>query len=162
MRVETTLDRLVDDHARRIAPSLPRPRLRKEILDEVLGLGPLEDFLRDPTVTEIMVVDRDTIYVERKRPLELTGARFSSDDALRSAIERIVTPLGRRIDESTPMVDARLKDGSRVNAIIPPLALRGPVPHDSQVLARAARRSSDLHRLRLARRAHGALPRRAR
>ena len=77
-------------------------------------------------VTEVMVVDRATIYVERKGRLELTGQRFSSEDALRSAIERIVTPLGRRIDESTPMVDARLKDGSRVNAIIPPLALRGP------------------------------------
>ena len=126
LRVETTLDRLVDDHARRIAPSLPRPRLRKLILDEVLGLGPLEDFLKDGTVAEVMVIDRDTIYIERRGRIELTGARFTSDDALRSAIERIVTPLGRRIDESTPMVDARLKDGSRVNAIIPPLALKGP------------------------------------
>ncbi len=126
LRVETTLDRLMDDHARRIAPSLPRPRLRKLILDEVLGLGPLEDFLRDATVAEVMVIDRDTIYIERRGRIELTGARFTSDDALRSAIERIVTPLGRRIDESTPMVDARMKDGSRVNAIIPPLALKGP------------------------------------
>ncbi|HEY2743615.1 MAG TPA: ATPase, T2SS/T4P/T4SS family [Polyangia bacterium] len=126
LRVETTLDRLVDDHARRISPSLPRPRLRKLILDEVLGLGPLEDFLKDATVAEVMVIDRDTIYIERRGRIELTGARFTSDDALRSAIERIVTPLGRRIDESTPMVDARLKDGSRVNAIIPPLALKGP------------------------------------
>ena len=126
LRVETTLDRLIDDHARRIGPSLPRPRLRKLILDEVLGLGPLEDFLRDATVAEVMVIDRDTIYIERRGRIELTGARFTSDDALRSAIERIVTPLGRRIDESTPMVDARLKDGSRVNAIIPPLALKGP------------------------------------
>jgi len=126
LRVETTLDRLVDDHARRISPSLARPRLRKLILDEVLGLGPLEDFLKDATVAEVMVIDRDTIYIERRGRIELTGARFTSDDALRSAIERIVTPLGRRIDESTPMVDARLKDGSRVNAIIPPLALKGP------------------------------------
>ena len=126
LRVETTLDRLVDDHARRISPTLPRPRLRKLILDEVLGLGPLEDFLKDATVAEVMVIDRDTIYIERRGRIELTGARFTSDDALRSAIERIVTPLGRRIDESTPMVDARLKDGSRVNAIIPPLALKGP------------------------------------
>src|SRR5262249_11723759 len=101
-------------------------RLRKELADEVLGLGPLEDMLADPGVSEIMVVDRATIYVERGGKLTITGARFSSEDALRSAIERIVTPLGRRIDESTPMVDARLKDGSRVNAIIPPLALRGP------------------------------------
>ena len=126
LRVETMLDRLIDDHARRIGPSLPRPRLRKLILDEVLGLGPLEDFLKDATVAEVMVIDRDTIYIERRGRIELTGARFTSDDALRSAIERIVTPLGRRIDESTPMVDARLKDGSRVNAIIPPLALKGP------------------------------------
>jgi len=126
LRVETTLDRLIDDHARRIGPTLARPRLRKLILDEVLGLGPLEDFLKDATVAEVMVIDRDTIYIERRGRIELTGARFTSDDALRSAIERIVTPLGRRIDESTPMVDARLKDGSRVNAIIPPLALKGP------------------------------------
>jgi pilus assembly protein CpaF len=126
VRVESTLDALIDDQARRIGPHLERPRLRKLILDEVLGLGPLEDFLKDPTVAEVMVTDRDTIYIERKGCIELTGARFTSDDALRSAIERIVTPLGRRIDESTPMVDARLKDGSRVNAIIPPLALRGP------------------------------------
>src|SRR4029079_13371349 len=90
------------------------------------GAGPLEDLLGDQTVSEVMVVDRATIYIERRGRLEATGARFYSEDALRSAIERIVTPLGPRIDESTPMVDARLKDGSRVNAIIPPLALKGP------------------------------------
>ena len=126
LRVESTLDALIDDQARRIGPALDRRRLRKLIVDEVLGLGPLEDFLKDPTVAEIMVTDRDTIYIEQQGCIVHTGARFTSDDALRSAIERIVTPLGRRIDESTPMVDARLKDGSRVNAIIPPLALRGP------------------------------------
>ncbi len=82
--------------------------------------------MSDPTVTEIMVVDPATIYVEQSGRLELTGARFIDDERVRAVIERIVTPLGRRIDESTPMVDARLKDGSRVNAIIPPLALRGP------------------------------------
>ena len=120
------MDELLDEHARELPKGLDRGRLRKELADEVLGLGPLEDLLSDPIVSEVMVVDRATIYVERKGRLELTGQRFSSEDALRSAIERIVTPLGRRIDESTPMVDARLKDGSRVNAIIPPLALRGP------------------------------------
>jgi pilus assembly protein CpaF len=125
-RVLQLMDEILDEHARELPPKLDRGRLRKELADEVLGLGPLEDLLTDPTVSEVMVVDRATIYVEKKGKLELTGARFSSEDALRSAIERIVTPLGRRIDESTPMVDARLKDGSRVNAIIPPLALRGP------------------------------------
>jgi pilus assembly protein CpaF len=125
-RVLQLIDELLDEHARELPRGLDRPRLRKELADEVLGLGPLEDLLADPAVTEVMVVDRATIYVERRGKLELTGQRFSSEDALRAAIERIVTPLGRRIDESTPMVDARLKDGSRVNAIIPPLALRGP------------------------------------
>jgi pilus assembly protein CpaF len=125
-RVLQLMDEILDEHARELPKGLDRGRVRKELADEVLGLGPLEDLLSDASVTEIMVVDRATIYVERKGRLELTGARFSSEDALRSAIERIVTPLGRRIDESTPMVDARLKDGSRVNAIIPPLALRGP------------------------------------
>ncbi len=125
-RVLQLMDELLDEHARELPKGLDRGRLRKELADEVLGLGPLEDLLSDPIVSEVMVVDRATIYVEKKGRLELTGARFSSEDALRSAIERIVTPLGRRIDESTPMVDARLKDGSRVNAIIPPLALRGP------------------------------------
>jgi pilus assembly protein CpaF len=125
-RVLQLMDELLDEHARELPKGLDRGRLRKELADEVLGLGPLEDLLADQTVSEVMVVDRATIYVERRGRLELTGQRFSSEDALRSAIERIVTPLGRRIDESTPMVDARLKDGSRVNAIIPPLALRGP------------------------------------
>jgi len=125
-RVLQLMDEILDEHARELPKGLDRGRLRKELADEVLGLGPLEDLLSDPIVSEVMVVDRATIYVEKKGRLELTGQRFSSEDALRSAIERIVTPLGRRIDESTPMVDARLKDGSRVNAIIPPLALRGP------------------------------------
>ncbi|HEY1587125.1 MAG TPA: FHA domain-containing protein, partial [Polyangia bacterium] len=112
-RVLQLMDELLDEHARELPKGLDRGRLRKELADEVLGLGPLEDLLSDPIVSEVMVVDRATIYVERKGRLELTGQRFSSEDALRSAIERIVTPLGRRIDESTPMVDARLKDGSR-------------------------------------------------
>jgi len=100
--------------------------LVQELADEALGLGPLERFLADPDISEIMVVDPQTIFVERLGKMQLTGCRFTDDDSVRAVIERIVTPLGRRIDESTPLVDARLKDGSRVNAVIPPLALRGP------------------------------------
>ncbi len=99
--------------------------LRREIVDEALGLGPLEDLMRDPGVSEIMVNGPDKIYVERKGKIELTAKRFSSSRQLRLIIERIITPLGRRIDESSPMVDARLPDGSRVNAIIEPIAIDG-------------------------------------
>jgi pilus assembly protein CpaF len=94
--------------------------------DEALGLGPLQELLEDDAISEIMVVDPGTIYVEEHGRIRLTPLRFTDDESCRAAIERIVTPLGRRIDESTPLVDARLKDGSRVNAIIPPLAIRGP------------------------------------
>jgi pilus assembly protein CpaF len=110
-------------------PALPagvdRARLAKEVLDEAVGLGPLEDLLADPTVTEIMVNRFDQIYVERSGKLTLSDIAFTAEKNVVSAIERIVAPLGRRIDESSPMVDARLKDGSRVNAVIPPLALKG-------------------------------------
>jgi len=107
-------------------PETEQARLIKEVGDEALGLGPLEQLLKDERVSEIMVVDPNVIYVERDGKLELTGQSFSDADALRATIERIVTPLGRRVDESSPLVDARLADGSRVNAVIPPLALRGP------------------------------------
>ncbi len=100
--------------------------LVSDIVDEAVGLGPLEKLLRDPTVTEIMVNGKDRIFIEQKGKIQQTLATFSSDASLRTIIDRIVTPLGRRIDESSPMVDARLADGSRVNAIIPPLALNGP------------------------------------
>ena len=99
--------------------------LRREIVDEALGLGPLEDLLRDPDITEIMVNGPATIYVERGGKIERTTKRFSNDRQLRLIIERIITPLGRRLDESSPMVDARLPDGSRVNAIIDPIAIDG-------------------------------------
>ncbi len=99
--------------------------LRQEILDEALGLGPLEDLMKDPDVTEIMVNGADTIYVERRGIIEKTTKRFGDHRQLRLVIERIITPLGRRIDESSPMVDARLPDGSRVNAIIEPVAIDG-------------------------------------
>jgi len=108
-----------------LAPAA-RESLVHELADEALGLGPLEQFLSDPDINEIMVVDPKTIFVERKGQMQLTGRRFTDDDSVRAVIERIITPLGRRIDESTPLVDARLKDGSRVNAVIPPLAVRGP------------------------------------
>ena len=100
--------------------------LVKDVLNEALGLGPLEDFLADPTITEVMVNHSQQIYIERDGRLNLTDKTFSSNNAVLGVIERIVAPIGRRIDESVPMVDARLKDGSRVNAIIPPLAIKGP------------------------------------
>ncbi|MGA2991566.1 MAG: CpaF family protein, partial [Candidatus Korobacteraceae bacterium] len=103
-----------------------RERLTREVLDEVFGLGPLEPLLADPTVSDILVNTYRQIYVERKGMLELTGVHFRDDAHLLSIIERIVSAIGRRVDESSPMVDARLADGSRVNAIIPPLAVDGP------------------------------------
>ena len=104
-----------------------RERFLREIQDEVLGLGPLEPFMQDPTVSDILVNTCKQIYVERFGKLETTEARFKDDAHLRRIIDKIVSAVGRRIDESCPMVDARLADGSRVNAIIPPLALDGPI-----------------------------------
>jgi pilus assembly protein CpaF len=104
-----------------------RERLIREIADEILGLGPLEPFLQDPTVSDILVNTYKSIYVERYGKLEVTDARFKDDGHLRKIIDKIVSSIGRRIDESSPMVDARLADGSRVNAIIPPLAIDGPM-----------------------------------
>ncbi|MBC7466386.1 MAG: Flp pilus assembly complex ATPase component TadA [Bdellovibrio sp.] len=103
-----------------------RQKIVKEVLEEALGLGPLEDMLADPAVSEIMVNGANRIFVEKSGKVQLTGIKFTSNDHLRRIIERIVTPLGRQINNSTPMVDARLKDGSRVNAIIEPLAIDGP------------------------------------
>ena len=103
-----------------------RKRLLAEIQDEVIGLGPLEPFVQDPTVNDILVNGYKHIYVERAGKLELTKARFKDDDHLRKIIDRIVNLVGRRIDESQPLCDARLLDGSRVNAVIPPLAVDGP------------------------------------
>ncbi len=103
-----------------------RSRIIKEVLEEALGLGPLEDLLADPAVTEVMVNGYKKIFIEKQGKLQLTSVTFTSNLHLRNVIERIVTPLGRRIDEKTPYVDARLKDGSRVNAIIEPLSIDGP------------------------------------
>ena len=104
-----------------------REQLYSEIVDEVLGFGPLEPLLQDPTVSDVLVNTYKQIYVERFGKLEATHVRFRDDDHLRRIIDKIVSAVGRRIDESSPMVDARLLDGSRVNAIIPPLALDGPI-----------------------------------
>ncbi len=106
---------------------LERDQLLKDIEDEVMGLGPLEPFMRDPTVADILVNTYRQIYVERHGKLEKTEARFKDDAHLRRIIDKIVSAVGRRIDESSPMVDARLADGSRVNAIIPPLSIAGPM-----------------------------------
>ena len=103
-----------------------KERVESDLLDEVFGLGPLEPLLRDPAVSDILVNNRNVVYVERRGILERTGAKFRDDRHLMQVIDRIVSRVGRRVDESSPMVDARLPDGSRVNAIIPPLALDGP------------------------------------
>jgi septum site-determining protein MinD len=124
-RTQKTISELVD----RLSPGLPRDdrtRVIKETLDEALGLGPLEELLADPNVTEIMVNGCDMIYAEKAGKIALTPVSFTSNLQLRNVIERIVSPLGRRIDERTPYVDARLPDGSRVNAIIEPLSIDGP------------------------------------
>ena len=104
-----------------------REKIFTEVLDEVLGLGPLETLLKDPTVSDILVNTYKSIYVERFGKIENTDVRFKDDAHLRTIIDKIVSSVGRRVDESTPMVDARLQDGSRVNVIIPPLALDGPM-----------------------------------
>jgi pilus assembly protein CpaF len=103
-----------------------RARIAELILRDTVGLGPLEELMADPRVEEVMVNGPDEVYVEREGRIARTGVRFDSERALRDAIERILTPLGRRIDELSPMVDARLDDGSRVNVVIPPLAVGGP------------------------------------
>ncbi|MEV8147768.1 CpaF family protein [Arthrobacter sp. NPDC080073] len=129
---ESELHQYVKDELRAIIDEdeiplsvLERQRLVQEIIDDVLGLGPLQRYLDEEAVTEIMVNGPDKVYVERAGKLYLTGAKFSGEEHLRRIIERIVTKVGRRIDESSPLVDARLSDGSRVNAIIPPLAVGG-------------------------------------
>ena len=104
-----------------------RVRMLEQITDEILGLGPLEPLLRDETLTEVMVNGPQQVYIERDGKLELTNVTFQNDEHVMKIIQRIIAPIGRRVDESSPMVDARLADGSRVNAIIPPLSLVGPV-----------------------------------
>ena len=129
---EEQLHRLVRDELQGVVEAEQAPltteqrqRLISEVRDDVLGLGPLQKLLDDVAVTEVMVNGHEHVYVEREGRLSRTAVRFTSEQHLRQIIERIVTRMGRRIDESSPMVDARLEDGSRVNAIIPPLAFTG-------------------------------------
>lgn len=122
LMIEGIITQLSDE----LPEALDSEQLHRHVLNESVGLGPLEYFLEDETITEIMVNSHQEVYVERAGQLERSPLTFSSDATVMSVIERIITPLGRRIDEGSPIVDARLKDGSRVNAIIPPLALKGP------------------------------------
>ncbi len=124
--VAEELSRVIEDEAAPLTTD-ERKQLASQLRDDILGYGPLQAFLDDPAVTEVMVNAADSIYVERAGRIEQTDVRFSSKAHLRRVIDRIVSQVGRRIDESSPMVDARLPDGSRVNAIIPPLAVDGPV-----------------------------------
>ena len=124
--INNYLQRIVDEDDYSVAMR-DRPRLVSDIRDEMLGLGPLEALRKDDTITEIMVNGPKQIFVERMGHLQLSGVQFHDDAHLYNIIERILSPLGRRIDESSPLVDARLDDGSRVNIIIPPLSLVGPV-----------------------------------
>jgi Flp pilus assembly CpaF family ATPase len=125
-KAEAAVARILDEEGSTLTDRAARKRIVKEVCDEALGLGPLEDLLADDRVTEVMVNGRDNVFCEMAGKLQKTDLSFTDDAQLLSVIERIVTPLGRRIDEKSPMVDARLADGSRVNAIIPPLAIDGP------------------------------------
>lgn len=125
-RVLETVEGIVKDVAQRLPADISAPSLIKEVYDEAVGLGAIEDLLADPDITEIMVNGPQHIYVERRGRIELTDRTFLDEKTVLAVIERIVSPLGRRIDESQPYVDARLRDGSRVNAIIHPLSLIGP------------------------------------
>jgi len=126
-KIRSVVEKILHEESDNLPMNLvEREKIFSEILDEVLGLGPLEPLLKDPTVSDILVNSYKQVYVERFGKLEQTNARFKDNDHLMKIIDKIVTSVGRRIDESTPMVDARLADGSRVNAIIPPLALDGP------------------------------------
>src|SRR5262245_39656979 len=129
-RVRTEVSRMVEDLLIQEGVALSiieRDRLVNEVHHELFGLGPLEPLLADPTISDILVNSYANVFVERRGKLEKTAISFKDDEHLRRVIERIVSTVGRRIDEAQPMVDARLADGSRVNAIIPPLAIDGPV-----------------------------------
>ena len=115
------------DGEQTLLSSLERQQISEEVLDEVFGLGPLEPLLQDPTISDILVNGHKQVYVERKGLLEITNVCFRDDSHLLRIIDKIVSQVGRRVDESNPMVDARLSDGSRVNAIVPPLAVDGPL-----------------------------------
>jgi pilus assembly protein CpaF len=129
--IRRLLMQLTEDHFRAKPPAAlvtaaDRERLVEILFDEVIGLGPLESLLRDPEISEVMVNRPEQIFVERRGRIELTNLAFEDEDSLRRVIDRIVSTIGRRVDESEPMCDARLKDGSRVNVVIPPVAIYGP------------------------------------
>jgi pilus assembly protein CpaF len=129
--IRRLLMQLTEDHFRSKPPAalvtaIDKERLVEILFDEVIGLGPLEALLRDPEISEIMVNRPEQIFVERRGRIELTSLAFEDEDSLRRVIDRIVSTIGRRVDESEPMCDARLKDGSRVNVVIPPVAIYGP------------------------------------
>ena len=123
--ISSYCQRVLDDNPMNV-PRGERARIVADICDEILGLGPIEPLLKDETITEVMINGPKKIFVERKGKLQLTNVQFHDDAHLMTIIERIVSPLGRRVDEASPLVDARLADGSRVNAIVPPLSLIGP------------------------------------
>ncbi|MGQ3684164.1 MAG: CpaF family protein [Candidatus Loosdrechtia sp.] len=125
--IKRVIERILSEERRIPFNAEEKEQFCREVQDEVLGLGPLEPLMHDPTVTDVLVNTYQQIYVERHGRLELTGARFRDDTHLKNVIDRIVSAVGRRIDESCPMVDARLPDGSRVNAVVPPLAIDGPM-----------------------------------
>ncbi len=125
-RLQELILQLVIEHGVPFSSS-ERTRIANEVMDEVFGLGPLEPLLQDPTVSDILVNTADRVYVERAGKLEKTNVVFKDNNHLMHIIEKIVSRVGRRVDESSPMVDARLPDGSRVNAVIPPLAIDGPI-----------------------------------
>ena len=128
--IRRLLQQLTEEHFRSKpglgVTSADKERLVEALFDEVVGLGPLETLLRDPEITEVMVNRPEQIFVERRGRIELTTLAFEDEDSLRRVIDRIVSSIGRRVDESEPMCDARLKDGSRVNVVIPPVAIYGP------------------------------------
>ncbi|HEU5252630.1 MAG TPA: CpaF family protein [Solirubrobacterales bacterium] len=121
----TAVRALVEEHAA-VLPPAQRDEVAERIVRDSVGLGPLEELLADPAVEEVMVNGHDRVYVERRGLIEATAVAFGDEEELRNVIERILAPLGRRVDELSPMVDARLEDGSRVNVVIPPLAIDGP------------------------------------
>ena len=125
-QIEEIFGRAIDEEGLALTRA-ERVRMLEQITDEIIGLGPLEPLLRDESITEVMVNGPRQVYLERSGKLELTNVTFQNDDHVMRIIDRIIAPIGRRVDESSPMVDARLTDGSRVNAIIPPLSLVGPV-----------------------------------
>ncbi|MGI6566620.1 MAG: CpaF family protein [Firmicutes bacterium] len=125
-KLAEVVEQIIEEEANHLSAA-ERQRITGDIIDEVMGFGPITPLLNDPTISEVMVNGPKQVYVERAGRLEITDVAFRDDDHVMHIVEKIVAPLGRRIDESMPMVDARLPDGSRVNAIIPPLSLNGPV-----------------------------------